>query len=51
MRQLEETGEAPDIPWMISIQPLKMQQAIDEVEKLCRWLEPKLLDGPTKLPK
>lgn len=49
-RQLEETGELPEIPWMISIQPSKLRQAIDEVEKLGRWLDQKLKGGPKRLP-
>jgi hypothetical protein len=50
-QQIQETGEDPGIPWMISIEPAKMLQAIDEVEKLCDWLEPKWREGPNRLPK
>jgi hypothetical protein len=39
-QQMEETGEDPGIPWMISIQPAKMLRVIDEVDKLSDWLEP-----------
>jgi len=50
-QQQEETGEDVGIPWMISIQPDKMRQAIDEVDRLCDWLEPMWQKGPQKLPK
>jgi hypothetical protein len=39
-----------EIPWMLSITPDAFFLAVDEVEKLCEWLERQWRDGPKALP-
>ena len=46
---LQDAGEH-GIPWMLSITPEALRQAIDEADRFCEWLESQWTSGPKAIP-